>query len=266
MTGRLQGRTALVTGAGSPSGIGFATARILAREGAQVVIGSTTDRIHERASELQGEGFDVVGFPADLTDPTQARATADAVVERFGRIDALVNNAGMVQTGTDYEEVDRITFLDVDQASWRRDLALNLDTAFNMSQAVLPHMLERGYGRIVMVSSVTGPFVTNPGDTGYGVAKSGMDGLMRSIAIESARKGITANSVAPGWITTGSQTEDERIAGEHTPAGRSGRPEEIGEVIAFLCTEGSSYLTGQSIPVDGGNILQEYKGPPEAYY
>jgi 3-oxoacyl-[acyl-carrier protein] reductase len=117
-----------------------------------------------------------------------------------------------------------------------------------------------------MVSSVTGPLVTNPGSAGYSAAKAGMDGLMRAIAIEAARSGVTVNSVAPGWIATGSQTPEEAVAGQNTPVGRSGTPEEIAAAVAFLASEGASYLTGQSIAVDGGNTIQEYKGPPADWY
>jgi len=108
--------------------------------------------------------------------------------------------------------------------------------------------------------------VTNPGSAGYGAAKAGMDGLMRTLAVELAEHGITANSVAPGWIATGSQTKEEEVAGRNTPMRRSGTPEEVAEVIAFLTSDRASYLTGQSIVVDGGNTIQEYKGPSELWY
>jgi 3-oxoacyl-[acyl-carrier protein] reductase len=256
--GEADGRVALVTGAGSPSGIGFATAKILGREGAALAIASTTDRIHERAAELHTSGFEAGGFVADLTDREQVRRTVDGIIERFGRIDILVNNAGMVTVDTGGWE-DR-EFLDTDDAFWDRDLALNLGTAYNVTKAVLPRMVERGWGRVVMVSSVTGPVVTTIGSTGYAAAKAGMDGLMRGLAIEVARSGVTVNSVLPGWIATGSQTEEEHAAGVHTPVGRSGTPEEVGELIAFLASDRASYITGQTVVIDGGNVIQEAKG------
>ncbi|HSD48217.1 MAG TPA: SDR family NAD(P)-dependent oxidoreductase [Actinomycetota bacterium] len=263
--GGFDGRVALVTGAGSVTGIGFACARALGRGGAAVAVAATTERIHDRAAELVAEGIDAAGLVADLTDPEAAVAMVAAVVERFGRLDVLVNNAGMVQSGHP-EDLNGDPVASMSAERFERDLALNLRTAFNVSRAALPGMLERGYGRIVMVSSVTGPVASNPQNAGYAAAKAGMDGLMRTIALECGRSGVTCNSVLPGWIASGSQLEEEDVAGRNTPIGRSGTPEEVAAAVAFLASEVASYVTGHAMVVDGGNTIQEYKGPAEAWY
>ena len=176
---RLDGRSALVTGCGSEAGIGFACAELLARLGARVTVTSTTDRIEARAGELRAAGATVHAHIADLTDSGQARALVAAAEAAHGPLDVLVNNAGLAQTGVEFEDA---RFADLPEETFRHDLELNLLTAFHVTQAALPGMLERGYGRVVMVSSVTGPHVTTPGSTGYATAKAGMDGLMRTLA------------------------------------------------------------------------------------
>ena len=254
----MDGRVALVTGAGSPTGIGFATARALGREGLALAITSTTQRIHERVASLEADRVSSAGFVADLTDRKQVRSMIAAVLDRFGRVDVLVNNAGMVTV--DMAGWETTSFLDLTDEAWDLEITMNLTTAYNVTRTVLHDMVARGWGRVIMVSSVTGPLATNPGAAGYGAAKAGMDGLMRGLAIEVAGRGVTVNSVAPGWIATGSQTEEERVAGLHTPIGRSGTPQEVAEVIAFLASDRASYVIGQSIVVDGGNTIQETKG------
>ena len=250
---------ALVTGAGAADGIGFATAAALGREGARLAICSTTDRIHARAEALAAMGFDAEGFVADLTDRAAVRAMIDAVLARFGQIDILVNNAGMV-TVHDPDDGEEAPFVALAAEDWDRTIDRNLGTAFNVTRAVVPDMAERGWGRVVMVSSVTGPVVTVPGSAGYSAAKAAMDGLMRAVAIEVAGAGVTVNAVQPGWIATGSQLPSEAVAGTHTPIGRSGSPAEVAEVITFLAGDRASYVTGATIVVDGGNTIQEMKG------
>jgi 3-oxoacyl-[acyl-carrier protein] reductase len=251
-------RVALVTGAGSSTGIGFAAARALGREGAMLAIASTTDRIAQREEELRGEGMTVAGFVADLTDFEQARRMVEGVLDVYDRIDALVNNAGMVQTGVDASSLSP-RFHELSHTDWHRAIALNLTTAFNVTRNVIPGMMTRRYGRIVMVSSATGPVTAIPESVGYGAAKAGMDGMMRGIALEAGPFGVTCNSVAPGWIETGSSEPEELVAGRHTPVGRPGAPEEVAALIVFLASPESSYVTGRSIVVDGGNTIQEFK-------
>jgi 3-oxoacyl-[acyl-carrier protein] reductase len=259
----LPGRVALVTGAGSPTGIGFATARLLAEKGARVAITSTTGRIEDRAKELTSEGATVFAQAADLTNHEQTEHLVKEVLRHYSRIDILVNNAGMIQVGGDNTSV---SFDQLTEEQWDYGIAINLKTTFNATKAVLPAMLAAGYGRIVNVASVTGPVVSNPREATYSAAKAAMVGLTRSLALEVARKGITVNAVAPGWIETASSTDEEIVAGRNTPIGRPGRPEEVAAAIVFLCSDEASYITGQMIVVDGGNTIQEYKGPGELYY
>ena len=255
---------ALITGVGSEQGIGFATARLLAQQGSKIAITSTTERIEERAGELAAEGADVFAFPADLLDYARTHTLVDEVLVRYGRLDILVNNAGMIQVGG--PEATSSPLAELSEKEWDYGIAINLKTAFNVTRAVLPFMLKANYGRIVNVSSTTGPVVSNPRETAYSAAKAGMVGLTRSLALEVARQGITVNAVAPGWIETASSSAHEIIAGRNTPVGRPGRPEEVAAAIAFLASEAASYITGQLIIIDGGNALQEYKGPPALYY
>jgi 3-oxoacyl-[acyl-carrier protein] reductase len=180
-------------------------------------------------------------------------------------LDILVNNAGMTQIGNPTETASR-ALVELPEKEWDYSISINLKTAFNVTQAVLPAMLKENYGRIVNVSSTTGPVVSNPGETAYSAAKAAMVGLTRSLALEVGRRGITVNAVAPGWIETASSSPAELVAGKNTPLGRAGSPDEVAAAIAFLASESASYITGQIIIIDGGNATQEFKGPPELYY
>lgn len=258
MGARFEGQTAIVTGAGSAEGIGFAAARQLYEEGARVAIASTTERIFERANELDSTGERLIARVADLTNEAQVSKFVQDVLEWNGRVDILVNNAGMAQAGVQLtgHTIDESSFED-----WKKQIAITLYTAFLMTRAVLPVMRKQVYGRIVNVSSVTGPLVSNIGSSSYSAAKAGMDGMMRAVALETARDGITINGVAPGWIATASSTEPERVAARYTPVGRAGTPAEVAAAVCFLASRAASYITGQSLVVDGGNILQENKAP-----
>lgn len=259
----LADQVAVVTGAGAQDGIGFAIARALAARGAAVAVTATSERVHERAAELAAAGARAWADTADLTDEVAAARLVGAIVQRFGRLDVLVNNAGMAQTGG---EDFTAPFVALDTRRWRLSLERTLTTAANVTRAALPAMLDRGYGRVVNVSSVTGPLVSSPGESGYSAAKAGLEGLTRALAVEAGRYGVTVNSVAPGWIATGSSTEPELEAGRYTPVGRPGTPDEVAAAVAFLAEPASSYVTGHTLVVDGGNTVQEYKGPPAAWY
>ena len=189
---------------------------------------------------------------ADLTDAAQVTALREGV----GPVQILVNNAGM---GTVNAPADTRRFLDLPPSEWARAMALSLDTAVLTTRAFLPDMVAEGYGRIVMMASVTGPVVSNVGDTAYSAAKAAMTGLTRGLALEVAGAGVTVNAVLPGWIATEASTEAELLAAKATPQGRAGTPDEVAAVVAFLASDGASYVNGAMIVVDGANTLQESK-------
>ena len=218
-------RVALVTGAGSSEGIGFAIGRALQKAGAKVCITATTDRIFDRAAELG-----CLGLKADLTDPAQVQGLFALIAAQLGPVAVLVNNAGMVQSG---KSVKRVKLGGLSDADWAHHMALNIGVTFHCIRAALPAMQAAGFGRIVNIGSVTGPMVTIEGSSGYATAKAAIGGMTRSVALEYGREGITCNAVLPGWIQTGSSSAKEIRAGRATPVGRPGTPEEVAACAVF---------------------------------
>lgn len=250
-------RVAIVTGAGSERGIGFAAARELGAQGMRIVLTSTTDRIFARVDELRTAGVMAEGVTADLTLHGGVEEVLSCAERAFGGADVLVNNAGMTSMSAPDTPgaIDELSISD-----WHASLERNLTTSFLMIRAVVPGMRAAGYGRIVTVASVSGPVAAYVGDVAYHAAKAGVVGLTRAVAIETASAGITANAVAPGWIDTASASDHERAMGAATPVGRPGSPDEVAGAIAYLASESASYITGQLITIDGGNSISEECG------
>ena len=245
-------RVALVTGAGSAGGIGFATAKALQTAGAKLCITATTDRIFDRAAELG-----CMAHKADLTDPAQVQGLFAAIAAQLGPVAVLINNAGMVQSG---KSVKRAKLGALSDADWAHHMALNIGVTFHCIRAALPAMQAARYGRIVNKGSVTGPLVTINGSSGYATAKAAIGGMTRSVALEYGAEGITCNAVLPGWIQAESSSAKEIRAGRATPVGRAGTPDEVAACAVFLASHGASYVNGAMLVVDGGNTLVEMKG------
>lgn len=193
----LRGHVALVSGAGSESGIGMAIARRLGAAGAKLIITASSNRIADRIEELRLEGFEVEGRPTDLTDESQVREFGLWAESVWGRVDILVNNAGMAMQGSP-EIFSELATMELHE--WNLSLARNLTTAFLLTRAVLPGMRERSYGRIVNISSTTGTRGSNPGEAAYSAAKAAMVGMNMGLSLEVAKQGITVNA----WLPDGS--------------------------------------------------------------
>jgi len=243
---------AIVTGAGAADGIGAAVARQLVDSGARVVLGATSDRIHNRAAEL---GDAAVGIVGDLTVESCAEALVSTAVEHWGRLDILVNNAGMTSVASGWDSDADVASLSL--ADWDSAIARNMTTAFLMCRAAVPVMTAASYGRIVSIGSTTGSVNAMPGQATYTAAKAGLVGMSRALALEVIGSGVTVNVVAPGYVATGSQLEFEATAAASGPIGRSGTPAEIASCVTFLAHESASFVTGAVLVADGGHSLPE---------
>ncbi len=249
MSKELTGRTCLVTG--GSRGIGRATVLALARAGANVAV--NYQRSAETAAEIcelaKQNGVDARSYQADVSRPEEADAMVKAVVDHFGPVHILVNNAGITR--------DR-SFLKMTKTMWDEVLGVNLNGLFNVTHALLPTMIDAGWGRVVNVASIVGQ-TGNFGQANYAVTKGGIIAFTMTLAREVARKGITVNAVAPGYVET-DMTRDvpDSVLDSvkaMTPLGRLGRPEEVAAAIEFLASPKASYITGQVIAVNGGMYM-----------
>lgn len=242
---RIDGRVAFVTG--GANGIGRATALLLAARGGRVaVIDREGDRAEEVADRITEDGYDALALTADVTDLGAMQEAADRIAAVFGGIDILVSNAGVVNMGT------RLMETDVDE--WHHTLDVHVNGAFHAARVCMPWVERSEHGRVVITSSQWGQ--VPPGHSySYCAAKGALMNIAKNLAIEYAPKGVLVNNVAPGTIMTRMMEEEWNTVGDEValiPIGRAAQPEEVAEVIAFLVSDAAGFITGQTIPVNGG--------------
>lgn len=247
----LQRQVAVVTGGARGVGLGIAT--VLRREGADVVIADLDEQgAQAAAAQLSGGGEHAVGIGLDVTAKADMERMAAEALGRFGRIDILAANAGIFP---------HIPLADLQVADFDQIMAVNVRGALLAIQACLPSMTKQGYGRIVLTSSITGSVVGQPGYAHYGATKAAMLGLMRSAALEVAGAGITINAILPGNVQTpgfaGLGPEHTRRMLAAIPLGRFAQPEDVGWAVRFLASPEARYITGQTLIIDGGQVLPE---------
>jgi 3-oxoacyl-[acyl-carrier protein] reductase len=244
----LDGRIALVTGASQ--GIGRACALALAKAGATVALAARNEaKLAEVAAEIEAAGGKAAAFALDVASEESIKTGAKAVLERFGKVEILVNNAGITRDGL---------VLRMKRADWDDVVATNLTGAFLLTQALLSAMLRNRWGRIINISSVVGR-TGQAGQVNYAATKAGLIGMTRSLAREVASRGITVNAVAPGYIETPmTAVLDEKQTAAmmaQIPLGRAGTDAEIAQAVAYLASEGAGYVTGHVLDVNGGMFM-----------
>ncbi len=245
---RFKDKVAVVTG--GASGIGKAIAMEFAGEGSVVfILDITEDKAGEVAREIESRGGQAKAIKVDATREPEIKAAVEKIIADRGRIDILVNNIGGSES---------IPFLEADEALWRKILDTNLMTTILMSHAVLPHMVKQQYGRVVNVASIAGR-QSRPFGLAYGAAKAGVISVTKSLAVAMAPHSIRVNCVVPGTIDTEAlyKLRKEVLDGalQRVALGRVGQPEEVARAVLFLASDDASYITGQSLGVDGGNEM-----------
>lgn len=256
--GKLEGKVALITGASK--GIGEGIAKVYAKHGAKLVLAARSQATEELANQLRSEGAEVLALSMDVTKRDSIQEGIKKAIEQFGKIDILVNNAGVCVLGEFLEQSD-------EERDFHFDV--NIKGVWNVTREVLPYMINQKYGKIVILSSVTGDMVADPGEVAYATSKAALVGFTKSMAREVAEYNITVNAICPGYVLTpmvenmakqsvpeNPQSVIDGIA-KAIPLKRLADPMEIGELAAFLGCEESSYITGTQIVIDGGSTLPE---------
>src|ERR1700733_12593836 len=257
----LSGKVAIVTGAGQ--GIGEGIARAFAKAAAKVVLATRSKRNGQAvADSIVKDGGVAWLNQTDVGRRAEVKRVVAETVERFGRLDIVVHNAAVYPVIA----IEQLSDEDLD-----RTLAVNLKAGFWLIQEALPHLRKRGGGRFLFTSSVTGPNVAMPGTAHYAASKGGMNGLIRTAALEYARQNITVNGIEPGYIRTPAMdalggAEALALMASQIPVGKLGDPVDIGHAMQFLASDAASYITGQTIVVDGGSTLPESPVVLEAFY
>jgi len=256
--GKLSGKVAFITGASM--GIGEGIARAYAKHGAKLVLAARSSATEELAQELREQGCEAIAVRVDVTKPESIKAGIDKTIETFGRIDVLVNNAGVCKLGGFLESSDEERDFHID---------VNIKGVWNTTKLVMPYMIKQRSGKIVIMSSVTGDMVADPGEVAYATTKAALVGFTKALAREAADYNITVNAICPGYVLTplvkgmalqsnpdNPESVIEGIA-KAIPLKRLADPLEVGELAAFLGCDESSYLTGTQIVIDGGSTLPE---------
>ena len=247
---KLKNKVAIITGAGQ--GIGREIALSLAKEGANVVVSDITDKINDVVKKIEALGSQALAIKTDVSNIKETEGMAKKTVKKFGRIDILVNNAGIFPIKS---------LLEMKEEDWDKVLNVNLKGVFNCTKAVIPTMTKQKYGKIINITSIAGVKLGYVGLTHYSASKAGIAGFTKAAALELAPYEINVNAIAPGFIETPgtkatSSEEDINQFAQAVPLKRVGKPIDIANLVVFLASDESNYITGECIVVDGGLTIQ----------